>query len=98
MPLGDVQDQSLASIVNTISSNQEARSTLEKIFSEAESSKEGRGDILRCLGRKKKSVLLSSKTKSAAVSIIIKGVRNDFKNTSIIGTGDRGNRWSLVTY
>ena len=46
MPLDDVQGQSFASIVNTISSNQEARSTLEKIFSEAESSKEGRGDIL----------------------------------------------------
>ena len=54
MPLDDVQDESLATIVNTIGSNHDASSTLEKIFSEAESSKEGRGGILRCLWEKEK--------------------------------------------
>ena len=46
MPLDNVQDESLATIVNAIDNNQDASSTLEQIFSEAESSKEGRGGIL----------------------------------------------------
>ena len=52
MPLDNVQDESLATIVNAIDNNQDASSTLEQIFSEAESSKEGRGGILRCLWEK----------------------------------------------
>lgn len=52
--LDNEQEENLATIINPINGNPEASTTLESIFSEAEATKEGRGNILKSLWEKEK--------------------------------------------
>ena len=89
----------MSNLISTIDSSATGTAILQDIYKEAEQSGEGRGEVLKEIWRESQDRALffhDQKLNSKAFKILATTV--DISIHWTVGTGSKGNRWSLISY
>ena len=95
----DDQTNEMSNLISTIDSSATGTAILQDIYKEAEQSGEGRGEVLKEIWRESQDRALffrDQKLNSKAFKILATTV--DISIHWTVGTGSKGNRWSLISY
>ena len=95
----DHQTDEMSNLITAIDSTTMGTAILKDIYKEAEESGEGRGEVLKEIWRESQDRALffrDQKCNSKLLQILV--INIDINTYLTVGTGSKGNRWSLISY